>query len=57
MDNKIMIFVDANKEKKSIWSKVKEHQFLHFISKIQDDLPMNTYFIELNRWSNYCVVC
>ena len=51
---KVMFFyVDAKWEKKhlkksqNVFNLFKEHLFLHIISKIQDDTPVNTCFIKL----------
>ena len=53
MHNKIKIFFDTKTEKeafelksKFLWL-FKEPSFLHILSKIQDDRPINTYFIKL----------
>ena len=62
MDNKVILFVDTKKEKKhsklsqNFFYSFKEHPFLH-ISKIQDDLPVNTYLIKLSQPLNVRVVC
>ena len=40
IDTKMIFFIDTKRGKKAF-------VFLHIISKIQDDLPVNTYFTKL----------
>ena len=43
----MIFFIDTKRGKKAFEVKSRSLVFLHIISKIQDDLPVNTYFTKL----------